>query len=280
MRTFAALALFAALASAQNGWKLVWSDEFNGAAGSPPDPANWNYDLGGGGWGNGEIETYTNSAKNVFQDGKGNLVIQVLKDAQGNYTSTRLQTGKPGSSAGTADLSWQYGRIEARIKLPYGLGVWPAFWMLGESIGKVGWPRSGEIDIMENFGTRRNNASVNTGTIHGPANSSSSPRDYPPHGIGASTTLPSGETVYGDYHVYAIEWAQDSIQFFLDGKLYQTLTPASLPSGAVWEFNAPFFILLNVAIGGPKTFLGTPDPSVTFPQQMLVDYIRVYQRPR
>src|SRR5712692_457803 len=132
----------ALLVSAQttSGWKLVWSDEFNGPAGAPPNPANWNYDLGGGGWGNGEAETYTNSPNNVFQDGKGNLVIRAVRDASGNYTSARLQTGSPGASTHTADGRWQYGRIEARIKLPFGKAVWPAFWMLGENIGAAGWP--------------------------------------------------------------------------------------------------------------------------------------------
>src|SRR5580704_1737533 len=172
MRTVIAI-LFAALlaascASAQSTWQLVWSDEFNGPAGSLPNPQNWNYDLGGGGWGNGEAETYTNSSTNVFQDGNGNLVIRAIKDAQGNYTSARLQTGAPGASTNTTDLSWQYGLIEARIKLPFGTGVWPAFWLLGENINQVGWPTCGEVDIMENFGTFNNNATINNGTPHGP----------------------------------------------------------------------------------------------------------------
>lgn len=253
-----------------SGWKLVWSDEFNGAAGSPPNPANWNYDLGGGGWGNAEAETYTNSPNNVFQDGKGNLVIRAIRDANGNYTSARLQTGSPGASTHTTDLSWQFGRIEARMKLPFGKGVWPAFWMLGENIGTVGWPTSGETDIMENFGTFNNNLSINNGTIHGPG--------YANTGIGKSYRLPLGQTVSDDYHLYAIEWSQDLIQFFVDGALYETVTPSSLPAGTQWVFNNPFFILLNLAIGGPGTFLGTPDPNAPFPNQdMLVDYVRVYQ---
>src|ERR1022692_1962234 len=162
------LAGVTAAAQTTSGWQLVWSDEFNGAAGTAPDRAKWNLDLGGGGWGNGELEIYTNSTSNVFQDGNGNLVIRVLKDAQGNYTSARLQTGAPGASTNTMDGSWQYGRIEARIKLPFGKGVWPAFWMLGENIATVGWPTCGEIDIMENFGTFNNNATINNGTAHGP----------------------------------------------------------------------------------------------------------------
>ena len=164
----ALIACCTAHAQTTSGWQLVWSDEFNSPAGTPPDSKNWNYDLGGGGWGNGEAETYTNSPSNVFQDGKGHLVIRAIRDASGNYTSARLQTGAPDAPTQTADLSWKYGRIEARIQLPFGQGVWPAFWMLGENIGSAGWPECGEVDIMENFGTFNNNISTNNGTAHGP----------------------------------------------------------------------------------------------------------------
>jgi uncharacterized protein (TIGR03437 family) len=276
----AAASAAAQTAPALTGWHLVWSDEFNGTAGSPPDPTNWNYDLGNnGGWGNHELETYTNSPNNVFQDGLGNLVIQAIRDSSGNFTSARLQTGAPGASTQTTDLSWQYGLVEARIKLPFGLGVWPAFWMLGESIETVIWPACGEVDIMENFGTFNNNVSINNGTIHGPSSSSAGAPDYNGGaGIGASITLPFGETVYDDYHVYALQWSPNSVEFFVDGVSYETPTPASLPLGAPWVFNAPFFILLNLAIGGPGTFLGTPDPSAPFPnQELVVDYVRVYK---
>ncbi len=267
---FAAL-LAASCASAQTTWQLVWSDEFNGPAGTLPNPANWNYDLGGGGWGNGEAETYTNSPNNVFQDGNGNLVITAIRDSSGNFTSARLQTGAPGASTSTTDLSWQYGLVEARIKLPFGLGVWPAFWMLGENINSVGWPTCGEVDFLVNFGTFNNNATVNNGTAHGPGYSGGS-------GLTAAITLPLGDTVYDDYHVYSLQWSPDSIEWFVDGTLYHTVTPASVPTGDQWVFNAPFFLLLNLAIGGPSTFLGTPDPNAPFPNQnMLVDYVRVYQ---
>jgi len=253
-----------------SGWTLVWSDEFNGAAGTPPNPANWNYDLGGGGWGNGEAEVYTNSANNVFQDGKGNLVIRAIKDASGNYTSARLQTGAPGASTNTTDLSWQYGMVQARIKIPFGKGVWPAFWMLGENISQVSWPTCGELDIMENFGTFNNNSNINNGTPHGPGFTNVA-------SLSAAYTLPFGELVYNDYHVYAIQWSQNSVTWSVDGVAYSTVTPASLPAGSTWPFNAKMFILLNLAIGGPTTFLGTPDSTVTFPQDMLVDWVRVYQ---
>jgi beta-glucosidase len=272
--------LAGAIAAAQttSGWQLVWSDDFNGAAGTAPSSANWNYDIGNnGGWGNGEIESYTTSTNNVFQDGNGNLVIRVTYDPQNGYLSGRLQTGAPGASTHGADGNWQYGRIEARIKLPFGKGVWPAFWMLGENFNDVGWPKCGEVDIMENFGTFNNNATLNNGTIHGYDSNSPPPHDYPPSGIGTSVQLPFGETVYDDYHLYAIEWSPNTINFFVDGNMYQSLTPSNLNATSQWEFNASFFILLNVAIGGPSTFLGTPDSSVTFPQSMLVDYVRVYQ---
>jgi uncharacterized protein (TIGR03437 family) len=273
--------LTGAIAPAQttSAWQPVWSDEFNGAAGAPADPTKWNYDTGTG-WGQFEIETNSSSTSTVFQDGAGNLVIRVTKGPDGTFTSGRLQTGSPGSSSQTTDRSWQYGLIEARIKLPFGKGVWPAFWMLGENVMTVGWPGSGEVDIMENFGTYDNNATVNNGTIHGPGpgNSLTTPVDYPPYGgVGASITLPFGETVYDDYHVYSIVWAQDSIEFFVDGASYETLTPASLPAGSQWVFNNPFYLILCVAIGAPNAFLGTPDASVTFPQDLLVDYVRVYQ---
>jgi beta-glucanase (GH16 family) len=265
--------MLAALACAQPAphWKLVWSDEFDGPPGAPPDPAKWNFDLGNTRWGNNEIETYTNSPANVFQDGNGDLVIRAIRDAAGRYTSARLQTGSPGASLHTADLSWQFGRIEARAKLPFGQGVWPAFWMLGEDFGTVNWPKCGEIDIMENFGTYHDNLAVNNGTVHGPGYSGGK-------SITSSYKLPPGQTVSSDFHVYGIEWAHDSIEWFVDGVRYATLTPASLPAGTQWVFDKPFFILLDLAIGGSKTFLGTPDPNAPFsPQDMLVNYVRVYR---
>jgi beta-glucanase (GH16 family) len=272
MRRPILLALFfagAVLAQNSTGWKLVWSDEFNQTAGSPPDSAKWNYDLGGGGWGNNESEVYTNSPQNVFQDGKGNLVIRAIRDSAGNYTSARLQTGSPKASTHTTDLSWRYGRIEARSKLPYGQGVWPAFWMLGENIGTVGWPTCGELDIMENFGTSQNNAATNTGTAHGPGYSGGS-------GVSAKYTLPLGQKIADDFHVYSIEWAPGSVEWFVDGASFHKISQASLPAGRRWVFDAPFFILLNLAIGGNP--VGKPDPNAPFPaQDMLVDYVRVYQ---
>jgi uncharacterized protein (TIGR03437 family) len=265
--------LLPASAGAQTayGWKLIWSDEFNGPQGSPPDPSEWNYDLGGGGWGNGEAETYTDRLENAFQDGNGNLVIRAIRDNVGNYTSARLQTGSPGASTHTADGNWQYGLILARVKIPFGKGIWPAFWMLGANFTEVGWPTCGEIDIMENFGTFHDNATINNGTAHGPGYSGA-------NGISKSYTLPLGQRIGDDFHVFAILWTQDSIEWFVDGVSYQKITPSSLPVGRQWVFNGPFFILLNLAIGGPTTFLGEPDLMAPFQSQdMLVDYVRVYE---
>lgn len=278
----ACLVLFA-ISSAAQEWRLVWSDEFNGIAGAPPDPVNWNYDLGfmqPYQLSNGEIETYTNLPQNAFQDGNGNLIIRAIRDASGNYTSARLQTGAPGASTQTADWSWQYGLIEARMKLPYGQGIWPALWMLGEDFGVAGWPACGEIDIMENFGTFSTpgyptGESTNSGTLHGPAGAGSSAA-YNAQGL---YTLPWGERVSDDFHVYAIQWFENVVAFSVDGTVYYTGTPfsSSIPLGQ-WKFNAPFFILLNLAIGGPNTVWGTPDPNAPFSNQdLVVDYVRVYK---
>ena len=254
-------------------WRLVWSDEFDGPAGTAPDPSKWNYDLGGGGWGNNELEVYTNSTANAFLDGDGHLTIRALRDDQGRYTSARLQTGAPHASTHSADGHWQYGRIEVRAQLPHAKGVWPAFWMLGENFGSAGWPACGEIDIMENFGTYRGNGVLNNATAHGPGYSGGK-------GLTQTYTMPAGQTVSDGYHTYGVEWSPESVEWYVDGIRYHKVTPASLPSGSKWVFDAPFFVLLNLAIGGPRTFIGTPDAEVEFPQQMLVDWVRVYQRGR
>ncbi|HEV2710890.1 MAG TPA: glycoside hydrolase family 16 protein [Edaphobacter sp.] len=243
------------------GWKLSWSDEFNGANGSAPDAAKWAFETGGSGNGNNELETYTRRPVNVQQN-DGDLVITARKEnftgADGiarPYTSGRIRTKGLFSQA--------YGRFEASIKLPLGKGIWPAFWLLGDDIGSVGWPKCGEIDIMENIGE----ASTTYSTLHGPGYSGA-------HGISAKFALPSGEAVNTGFHVYAVEWAPKDIKFFLDDKLIAERTPADLPAGAAWVYDHPFFIILNVAVGG--YWPGNPDATTTFPQQMLVNYVRVY----
>jgi len=251
------LCALAICASAQN-WKLVWSDEFDGPANTLPDPDKWTYDLGRGhGWGNQELEKYTKSLDNVHLDGDGHLIIRALRDASGGYTSARLKTlGK---------FSTAYGRIEARIKLPSGQGMWPAFWAMGADIRTVGWPKCGEIDIMENIGKE---PGIQHGSLHGPGYSDGD-------SITGAYTLPAGEKLSDDFHVYGIVWKDGSIEFEFDGRPYFTATPDSLPHGKKWVFNKPFFLLLNVAVGGD--WPGSPDGSTVFPQEMTVDYVRVYQ---
>jgi beta-glucanase (GH16 family) len=246
------------------GWKLVWSDEFNAPDNSPVDSSKWVLETGGKGWGNDELESYTARPQNSFQQG-GNLVIKALKEtytgADGvtrDYTSARLKTeGK---------FSHKYGRFEARIKIPQGQGLWPAFWMLGDDIGKRGWPKSGEIDIMENIGKE---PALVHGTIHGPGYSGDK-------GPTAPYALPADQHFADDFHVYAVEWEKKAIRFYVDDHLYATRTLADLPKGTKWVFQHNFFILLNVAVGGG--WPGNPDDSSVFPQTMLVDYVRVYNR--
>jgi beta-glucanase (GH16 family) len=245
------------------GRTLVWSDDFNAPNGSPVDSSKWVLETGGNGWGNQELEYYTARPQNAFQQG-GNLVIKVLEEkytgpdgVTRNYTSARLKTqGK---------FAQKYGRFEARIKIPYGQGIWPAFWMLGEDIEKKGWPKCGEIDIMENIGKE---PSTVHGTIHGPGYSGGK-------GIGGPFELPAGQRFADDFHVFAVEWEPKAIRFYVDDHLYTTRTPADLPQGAKWVYKHPFFILLNVAVGGG--WPGNPDSSTLFPQTMLVDYVRVYR---
>jgi beta-glucanase (GH16 family) len=244
-------------------WTVVWSDEFDATNGSAPSSSNWVLETGGGGWGNNELESYTNRTDNAsIQD--GNLVITAKKEPftgtdgiPREYTSARMKTqGK---------VSWKYGKMEARIKIPYGQGIWPAFWMLGDDITTVGWPGSGEIDIMENIGKE---PSTVHGTIHGPGYSGG-------NAIGKAYSISSGAFA-DDYHVYAIEWEPNVIRWYVDGTLYSTLTPTNLPSGSRWVYDHNFFIILNLAVGG--NWPGNPDGTTVFPQQMLVDYVRVYQR--
>ena len=241
------------------GWQLVWSDEFDQPTGSAPDPGKWGYDTGGGGWGNNELEYYTTGTNNArIEDGK--LVIEARKEDFGNrhYTSARLLTA--------GKFSQTYGRIEARIKLPSGQGIWPAFWLLGTNISSVNWPACGEIDIMENIG--KEPATVH-GTVHGPGYSGGK-------GIGGPVGLTNGTAVSDDFHVFAVVCEPGHLAWFMDDRQYFSLTPSDLPAGARWVFNEPKFIILNVAVGGE--WPGNPDSTSTFPQRMLVDYVRVYER--
>ena len=246
------------------GWTLTWSDEFSGSNGTAPDARKWTYDLGGGGWGNQELETYTNRGKNARIE-KGSLVITARREKYTgedgiarDYTSARLKTQRL--------FSQRYGRIEARIKIPEGQGMWPAFWMLGDDIASKGWPRCGEIDIMENIGRE---PGTNHGSLHGPGAKGTA-------SLTSILTLPAGQKLSDDFHVYAVEWEPEAIRFYVDASLYATFIPQQWPAGATWVFDHPFFLLLNVAVGGD--WPGSPDARTKFPQRMLVDYVRVYTK--
>ena len=261
-------ALAAAPAAAAQDWQLVWSDEFD--ADGAPDPAKWAYDVGGNGWGNQERQFYTDRPENARVE-DGALVIEAREESyEGSaYTSARLVTrGK---------ASWTYGRIEARLKLPEGQGIWPAFWMLASDSPYGGWPFSGEIDVMEFLG---HDVDAVYGTLHygggtyGPCRGSRG-------GVtghcysGTSTSLASG-AFPDDFHTFAIEWAPREIRWLLDGEVYQTQSSWYSGNGAFpAPFDAPFHLLLNVAVGGQ--WPGYPDETTVFPQRMLVDYVRVYQ---
>jgi beta-glucanase (GH16 family) len=246
-------------------YTLSWSDEFTGPDGSSPDSSQWAYDIGGNGWGNDELEYYTNRAQNL-QLKDGNLVITAQKETytgtdgvMRNYTSARLKTQGLFSQA--------YGRFEARIKIPAGQGIWPAFWMLGNNIGSVKWPTCGEIDIMENIGKE---PGMVHGSMHGPSTTG------PTSDLTAAFRLPAGQNFAGDFHIYAVEWEPGTVRFYVDSNLYATFNSSQWPAGGTWVFDHPFFIILNVAVGG--SWPGSPDATTVFPQQMLVDYVRVYTK--
>jgi beta-glucanase (GH16 family) len=252
--------------------QLIWSDEFNGTtAQSAPNPANWTYDTGAGGWGNNELETYcaygsstapcSAATPNVYVGSDGYLHILAIKNAQGQYTSARIKT--------QGLQSFQYGRIEARIQIPQGQGLWPAFWMLGENITTVNWPACGEMDIMENIGSQ---PTINSGSIHGTGFTGSL--------IGTQYVLPGGADYSSAFHTFGIIWSPKSVQYYVDSttNVYARYTPSSLPAGAVWPFDSgKFFFILNLAVGGSNP--GSPNASTAFPAQMLVDYVRVWQEP-
>lgn len=249
-------------------WVQVWSDEFDGPAGSGLDTTRWNYDIGDGcgqsncGWGNNEKEYYSSDTANIQQNGNGQLRI-VARVAPGaltcyygpcRYTSAKITTrGKVAIVA---------GRVEARIKLAAGQGLWPAFWLLGGNIGTVGWPTCGELDIMENRG------SVPTATssaVHGPGYSGNTPFAH----LAAPVTAT-------DFHLYAVEWDSQSIRFFVDSTQHYVVTRASVGQHGNWVFDQPFYAILNLAVGGH--FDGDPQSDTIFPATMLVDYVRVYQK--
>ncbi len=241
----------------------IWQDEFNQTAGTGPDPAKWLYELGNNGWGNKELQNYTDSRENSFvvddseaTDGKA-LVLKAVRTPAGGYTSARLKTlGK---------FTTGFGRIEARLKLPRGQGIWPAFWMLGDKIGTVPWPACGEIDIVEMIGHQPGTL---YGTLHGPGYSGT-------QGLTKSTQLPGGAEFSEAYHVFAVDWRPGRIDWMLDGKIYHTRTSADVPAGTGWVFDGiSCYLLLNLAVGG--VWPGYPDTKTQFPQEYRIDYVRVY----
>jgi beta-glucanase (GH16 family) len=235
-------------------WSLTWSDEFDGASGSTVDSSKWAYDSGPN-WFNGELQYYASGNTNASLDGSGNLVIEARQETREGrqYTSARLKT--------EGRRTFTYGRFEGRMKLPYGQGIWPAFWMLGGN----SWPNSGEIDIMENLGRE---PSISYGTIHGPGYSGA-------NGPSASYTLPGGAVFSDDFHVFAVEWEPNTIRWYVDDTHFSTKTPADI-GGNNWVFDHGFFFILNLAVGGE--WPGNPDGTTVFPQRMVIDYVRVCEQ--
>jgi beta-glucanase (GH16 family) len=252
-------------------WVQVWSDEFDGAAGAPIDSTKWSYETADGcqqgicGWGNNEKEYYTAAPENISLDGHGQLMIVARRAPAGLtcsygpclYTSARITTrGKMLAAP---------GRVEARIKLPAGQGLWPAFWMLGHTSPLVRWPDCGELDIMENKGSQ---PSTTSSAVHGPGYSGQTPFAH-------SNTLASG-VLSDDFHKFAVEWDSLSVQFFVDGTLHYVVTRDAIGQYGKSILDQPFFLMLNLAVGGH--FDGDPQSDAIFPATMLVDYVRVYAR--
>ena len=249
------------IVSPPDRWVLTMSDEFDGDEGTPPNPAMWTYDVGGDGWGNGQLEFNTEFVENVSLDGEGNLRIRALEEFyMGNeYTSARIKTQRL--------FEQKYGRFEARIKLPEGQGLWPAFWMLGANVDEVPWPDCGEIDVMEYQGQRPSRV---FGSLHGPGYSGG-------EAISGDFSLPDGETFADDFHVFAVEWDPSLIRFSVDGEPYQTVRSTEVPRGK-WVFDHEFFVILNLAVGG--TLGGPVGPDTVFPAEVRVDYVRIFERPQ
>jgi beta-glucanase (GH16 family) len=252
-------------------WVEVWSDEFNGAAGAPVDTTRWRYDTADGcgagncGWGNNEKEYYRAAPENIALDGQGQLRIVARQAPAGltcyygpcRYTSAKITTrGK---------MEVLPGRVEARIKLAVGQGLWPAFWMLGRNIAAVGWPASGELDIMENKGS---DSLRTSSAVHGPGYSGNTPFVH-------VQPLARG-TIASDFHTFAVEWDSLRIRFFVDDSVHYVVARSDVAHYGNWVFDQPFFVILNLAVGG--NFDGDPQSDAIFPATMLVDYVRVYKR--
>ncbi|WP_207083447.1 MULTISPECIES: glycoside hydrolase family 16 protein [Nocardioides] len=251
--------------SAQDPWTLLWSDDFEGDAGTPPNGEYWSHEIGGSGWGNEELQYYTDSADNAALDGEGHLVITArevdpattdLKCWYGpcTVTSARLITA--------GKQKFTYGRIESRVKVPAGSGSWPALWMLGADFGEVGWPQTGEIDIMEFVGREPDQV---FGTIHGPGYAG---------GESFNGFLDIGRPVAEDWHEFTVEWSPQKIVWAVDGAAFHQASPTDVAPHE-WVFDHPFFLLANLAVGG--NFGGALAADVVFPVSFTIDHVRVYR---
>lgn len=236
-----------------NFTNITMQDEFEVAG--TPNPSIWGYDIGGNGWGNNELQYYTDRPENVLvEDGVLKIIARQESFEGAAYTSARLLT--------KTKFEQKYGRFEARIQLPWGQGIWPAFWLLGDNIDQVNWPNCGEIDIMENRGQE---PTLINGTVHGPGYSGG-------ESITKAFELENDRFDTG-FHVFGIEWGPEYINFYVDDKLYNQITPEDVTGQ--WVYDHPFFIIMNVAVGG--NYVGSPNNDTVFPQTMLVDYVRVYE---
>ncbi len=252
-------------------WVQVWSDEFDGAAGSRVDGTKWSYETADGcqqgicGWGNSEREYYTDAAENIALNGQGQLMIVARRAPAGLtcsygpclYTSARITT--------RGNMLAAPGRVEARIKLPKGQGLWPAFWMLGHTSAITPWPDCGELDIVENKGSQ---PSTTSSAVHGPGYSGATPFAH-------SNSL-AGAVLSDDFHIFAVEWDSAGVAFFVDGTAHYVVTRAAIQQYGKSILDQPFFLMLNLAVGGH--FDGDPQSDAIFPATMLVDYVRVYSR--
>ncbi len=247
------------LGNAYGQWQLTWSDEFDGAANTLPDPTKWNIEVVANP-ANNEAQYYTNRTRNVSLNGAGQLELTAYKEVYGGkqYTSGRIN--------GSGKFQQTYGRWEAMMKLPAGTGMWPAFWMLGNNIGSVGWPACGEIDIMENRGRLPYNSQS---AIHGPGYSGNTP-------IVHAYTLPAtAPSFFAAFHVFAAEWDAAQVRFYVDGNLHYTVNRTDIEVYGTWVFNHPFYTLLNLAIGGLFDGNQLP-PDSAFPAKVTVEYVRIY----
>lgn len=259
----------------------VWSDEFNGTSGQVPDPSNWTYDTGSQKWGNHESETYCAPGSavpkgcdprspNAFLDGEGHLVLRAAKGADSRWTSARITT---------KDLqSFQYGRIEARMKLPVGAGLWPAFWMMGTNAETMRWPSCGAVDLVENVPLSAPlnglGPTIIRSTLHGPRYSGG-------NGLWHDFELPNGARVDDQsFHIYGAIWSPGMVQFYVDNpaNVFFVRTSSDIPEEGQWVFDHPFFLIMDLAVGGD--WPGKPDDTTPSPAEMLVDYVRVYKAPR